>query len=282
MGAQGPLKKRKLSSQPKGASKTSIKSKEKASDKKTILIPSRPDDEDSELSAQDMDFFEEYGGSVNFLKNLDQTGISRSKKEIIRLHSLNKPARKAVEDDLPSIDSDGGDEEESWSSGIEDLPHSQPDSTSDAFLDGDASVSASGSSLDSDAEMPYEMAPRKRRPSWDSVEENKIHHLPTKLADGQIKNSAIKPTAVVSAEKDEGNEDPDLGEQEERYRVEDVSTGARFGRPAVIDVISSSSRKARIQGAKDQIAGICQEITSDPENSVSHRNVESLQYRSSL
>ena len=245
MDAQGPLKKRKLSKV------ANIKSKEKASDKKTIPIPSRDDDEDSELSAQDVDFFEEYGGSVNFLENLDQNGISRSKKETIRLHSLNKPARKAVKDDLPSIE----DDEESWSSGIED---SQLGSIDD------------DSNLDSDTEMPYEMAPRKRRPSWDSTEENNINHLPTKLADGQIKKSVIKPTAIVSTDDSEEDEDPDLGEQEERYRVEDVSTGARFGRPAVIDVISSSSRKARIQGAKDQIAGICQEIISDPENNVSY------------
>lgn len=288
--SQGTSKKRKLSSHPKGASKTKIKakekSKEKASDKKTIPIPThtRDSDEDSELSDQDMDFLEEYGGSVNFLTNLDQNGISRSKKETIRLHALNKPVRKAVEDDLPSIDSDGEDDEESWSSGIEDLPRSQLGSTSDTSLDDDASGSTSGSSLDSDTEMPYESAPRKRRPSWDPAEENNINHLPTKLADGRIKKSISKPTAVISAEKhgaddeDEDDEDPDLEEREERYRVEDVSTGARFGRPAVVDVIGSTSRKARIQGAKDQIAGICQEIISDPENSVSLRNVGSLRY----
>ena len=51
-------------------------------------------------------------------------------------------------------------------------------------------------------------------------------------------------------------------------KVEDVSTGARFGRPAVVDVIGQRSRKARIQGAKEQIAGLCQEILGDPENSV--------------
>lgn len=59
-----------------------------------------------------------------------------------------------------------------------------------------------------------------------------------------------------------------MAELEERYKVEDVSTGARFGRPAVIDIIGNKSRTARIQGAKDQIAGICQEIIADPENSV--------------
>jgi nucleolar complex protein 3 len=51
--------------------------------------------------------------------------------------------------------------------------------------------------------------------------------------------------------------------------VEDVATGARFGRPAVRDIIQQKSRKARIEAAKEQLASICQEIMAEPENSVS-------------
>jgi nucleolar complex protein 3 len=149
-----------------------------------------------------------------------------------------------------------------------------PDSVSDESSGASRAPSPDG--LDSDAEMPYEVAPRKRHPSWDSNDLN-IHHLPTKLADGRVQKSVSKPTAIHAADKpdDESDDeaaDEDQPEREERYRVEDVSTGARFGRPAVADVIANKSRKARIQGAKDQIAGICQEIIADPENSVSTRN----------
>jgi nucleolar complex protein 3 len=130
--------------------------------------------------------------------------------------------------------------------------------------------------------MSYEVAPRKRRPSWDSDDDHNVHHLPTKLPDGRIQKSVNKPTAVraaadpdhVETDDDAAQQDQEHAEMQARYRVEDVSTGARFGRPAVVDVIGIKSRKAKIQGAKDQIAGICQEIIADPENSVStHNNI---------
>ena len=117
--------------------------------------------------------------------------------------------------------------------------------------------------------MPYELMPRKRRPSWEPEEkkEKGVERLPIKLTDGRLLKSGEK----VVLDADESEEDDDESEEEEyvpEQKVEDVSTGARFGRPAVVDVIGNKSRKARIQGAKEQIAGICQEIVADPENSV--------------
>jgi nucleolar complex protein 3 len=199
----------------------------------------------------------------------------RSKKEIVRLHQINKPARIPLDDNLPPIHSHGEDEDSSNSgSDIGDI--SIPDSASDSAN----SCSPTLDELDSDAEMPYEAEPRKRHSSWDSDVDHNIPHLPTKLADGRIQKSTSEPTLVFPAEKHGGDEtdddagynDEDSAARDERYCVEDVSTGARFGRPAVVDVIRNTSRKTRIQGAKEQIAGICQEIIADPENSVSTHN----------
>lgn len=119
----------------------------------------------------------------------------------------------------------------------------------------------------SDEEMPYETVPRKRRASWEP-EGNVIERLPIKLADGRVQKTGIKvaPQVVQDTSGEESDEEPPT---EEAVGREDVSTGARFGRPAVVDIIGNKSRKARIQGAKEQIAGLCQEIVSDPENSVS-------------
>jgi nucleolar complex protein 3 len=50
--------------------------------------------------------------------------------------------------------------------------------------------------------------------------------------------------------------------------VEDVSTGARYGRPAVVDVVGIESREERIRSAKEQIASVCNGIIADPDNSV--------------
>lgn len=204
----------------------------------------------------------------------------RSKKETVRLHQLNKPVRERVEDDLPSIDS--GDEEDededaaSWNSDIEDDDLSIPDSESE---DDDSSVAsgtrerrrANAKEASDDEEMSYEAAPRKRRPSWDSDDEKAkgILRLPIKLANGQVQTSSSK--VFLPQEKKEESESESEDEEQDfssRHVVEDVATGARFGRPAVVDVIANKSRKVRLQLAKEQIASICQEIISDPENSV--------------
>lgn len=192
------------------------------------------------------------------------------------------------DDDLPSIDSHDEDEDD-WSSGFGD--NSEDEGLSDAASDDAASVSEVASSSgarqprkkpkhDPDAEeMSYETNPRQRRRSWDTEEkkEKGVERLPIKLSDGSILKSGDK--VILGAEESEESDDEFEEEEiipEQRTRVEDVSTGARFGRPAVVDVIGNKSRKARIQGAKEQIAGICQDIVSDPENSVNRFNPASF------
>lgn len=114
--------------------------------------------------------------------------------------------------------------------------------------------------------MPYELAPRKLKVAKEEGK-NEIPRLPIKLADGKIQRTGTK----VIATKDESEEES--SSEEETFEPlpprEDGSTGARFGRPAITAILQTKSRKQRISLAKDQIAGICQEILADPENSVS-------------
>jgi nucleolar complex protein 3 len=80
----------------------------------------------------------------------------------------------------------------------------------------------------------------------------------------------------IGSREEAGHISDDTGEEsdEERKevqpinRVDDVSTGARFGRAAVVDIIGTKDRDTRIAAAKEQIAGICQDILSDPEQGV--------------
>ena len=195
----------------------------------------------------------------------------RSKKETDRLHRLSKPTRQrrpADDDDLPSIESHSGDED-SWDSVID---SDAPDVSDSLDGDGDLSEADSVGFSDSDAEMPYETMPRKRRPSWDAEADPGIERLPIKLSDGRIQKSGAKiAISRRPALEDSGSEEKEEDAREQRAAPirDDVATGARFGRPAVVDVVGIKSRKARLQGAKEQIAGICQEILADPENSVS-------------
>lgn len=179
----------------------------------------------------------------------------RSKKETLRLHRLNKPIRQPAKDDLPDISSHSEDEGE-WSSNI----------GSDGNGEGSSQGKGGGEvSEDSDTEMPYETAPRPRRPSWDEESENEVQRLPIKLLDGQVKNVGVK----LRKTREESPEDDEEATEELTLEPrEDATLGARLGRRSVVDVVTTKSRKERIHAAKEQIASICQEIVGDPEDCV--------------
>ncbi|KAF5358193.1 hypothetical protein D9756_001602 [Leucocoprinus leucothites] len=274
-----PTKKRKighgdasaLSKNRKSAGGKASKGKEKAFDRKYIPIPHTGASDDDELegfelSGQDMDILH----NASFLKDLDQRSIARSKKELNRLHQLNKPARAARKhDDLPSLNS--SDEEDSESEGAPSAGSSSEGFEGIPTSEDEANPSALES--DSDAEMPYEQLPRKRRHSWDDEDEagtKKIKGLPIKLLDGTIRKSTkmfIMSDSEQSSDEESEEEEASLPRELETH-VEDVATGARFGRAAVVDIIGKSSRRERVEAAKEQIASICQEILAEPENSL--------------
>jgi nucleolar complex protein 3 len=183
--------------------------------------------------------------------------------------------RSHIVDDLPSVNSHT-DEEEVWSSEIEEHSLGVDSALSEDDVSGEDNLFNSGKThsripkpaSDSDVEMSYEAVPRRTQPSW-SEGEVIIGRLPIKLRDGKIQQTG--PKLVVPAQSKEESEEGDPPERlpgPEPVR-EDITTGARFGRLSVIDVIGHPSRKVRIQIAKEQIASICQEIVADPEGSVS-------------
>ncbi|KIY50892.1 nucleolar complex-associated protein 3 [Fistulina hepatica ATCC 64428] len=266
----GPSKKRKITNAQPNAAKpprhrSKSEKKEKAADRKFIPIPDADDgDSDTKLSDQDIEAVEEYGNSMAFLGRLDKIAISRSKKEIMRLHEQTKLIRKRRQtDDLPSMNSDDDDNDdyESWSSGIEGM--------SDLDDHGPAASADEDSLDDPDTEMPYETVPRKLDASWKPQKDGTIAHLPIKLANGVVQGTGRQRAPFPGDDAEDSTESEESAVAEETQpHVEDVATGARFGRPAVTDVIGQSSRKARIQHAKNQIASICQDIVCDLENSL--------------
>jgi nucleolar complex protein 3 len=187
--------------------------------------------------------------------------------------------RAPVNDDLPSVNSHT-DDEEVWSSDI-----GGDSSEVDSGLSEDAASEedeppesdehrprAKRAGKDSDAEMSYEAAPRRRRPSW-SEGESVIDRLPIKLLDGQIQRTGYRPVVKAQSVEESEEENTPQGVLEPEPPREDITTGARFGRLSVFDVIGNKSKKLRIQLAKEQIANICQEIVADPENSVRAPNL---------
>ena len=175
---------------------------------------------------------------------------------------MTKPIRKReVHDDLPPPNSDGEDDG-SWDSDIE--SHELDDSEDNEPLSDTNSISEN-----SDDEMPYETSAHTRHHLWNSPK-SEVQRLPIKLPDGRIKGigtKALTPKTVAVPSEDEDSVSRPESESEP-LKVEDVSTGARFGRVSVIDVLQTKSGRRRIEIAKVQIAGICQDILADPENSV--------------
>lgn len=181
---------------------------------------------------------------------------------------MDKPIRKPKVDDLPAVDSHDEDEG-SWSSGIDE--DGDADTISQSSVIASDQDLSSEDDLDSDAEMSYERVPRRPQGSSEAKKDHHIQGLPIKSADGRIHATGKKIAAPPSSDEEGSVSDDSVEEQEipaEEHKIEDVSTGARFGRPAVVDVVGNKSRTARIQGAKDQIASICHEIIAEPENSV--------------
>ncbi|KAF9451062.1 nucleolar complex-associated protein 3 [Macrolepiota fuliginosa MF-IS2] len=270
---QAPSKKRKVAHNDRPLSKKTNsttnkgKGKEKAFDRKYIPVPTidaSSGEEDAELSDQDLEVLQ----GASFLKNLDQKGIARSKKELDRLHQLHKPARvERKHGDLPSLNS--SDEEDSETEGPLSGGSNGGDFNGIPSSEDEDDLSAVNS--DSDTEMPYEQLPRKRRPSWDNEDDvriKKIKGLPIKLPDGTIQKSA---KVLVMSDSEQSSDEESADEPRPRgpeARVEDVATGARFGRAAVMDIIGKPSRRDRVEAAKEQIASICQEILAEPENSL--------------
>ncbi|KZT26233.1 nucleolar complex-associated protein 3 [Neolentinus lepideus HHB14362 ss-1] len=263
---QNPAKKRKLSAKGNGSASKSAaggekvkksKGKERAYERDEVAIPGTLNDDDLEISDEDLEFFDEYTDGTKFLGSLDPKALSRSKKVTERLHRVNKPIRVIRKDDLPDIDSHDEDDD-SWSSGTDENQDNIPTVQS----------SSSEESSELDLEELYES--RRQYSSRKAEPETKgtIDRLPIKLADGRIQKS--EGQIRITFEDEESKEEDFESEPEdvEAPQVEDVSTGARFGRLAVVDVISTKSRKARVEAAKEQIAGICQEIVADPENSL--------------
>jgi nucleolar complex protein 3 len=198
---------------------------------------------------------------------------------------LSKPARalRSQDDDLPSIHSHSEDEG-LWDSDVE--GYLTPSGDDDA---GDGGDRASNASVPSHSSSPSEslevedLYERKTRNLSLNEEPKGAERLPVKLPNGEIKKRGFLPVTEQFEESDnEGIEAATaaMSHLENKPPREDISTGARFGRPAVTAVIGNKSRKARIQGAKEQLANICQDIVADPENNVRNHCLELIDFSS--
>lgn len=202
----------------------------------------------------------------------------RSKRVIAEQHKAErpKPAKRRKLDEARSAS--GDEDEEPWSSTLESLPgtdEEEGDEMDEASDEGDTGDSKAGSS-GSDEELAHERRGRPRPTEWEPPARQGPARLPVKLADGTIMPTGNLPAPPSSDESESEVDRVDPMESwaaaasadSAPHRREDVATGARFGRPAVVDILTMSSRKAKIQRVKEELATICQDIVADPESNV--------------
>ena len=123
--------------------------------------------------------------------------------------------------------------------------------------DGDLSID------DSEEEQSYERRPRGHQVENEHERRKAIPRLPIKLPGGHIQQTGEREGSLASSVEEE--EEPSRPAESKPKRN---FTGARFGRASVADVVSIRSGRERAQAAREQIAGISQDILSEPENSV--------------
>ena len=104
----------------------------------------------------------------------------------------------------------------------------------------------------------------------DNTKRKVISRLPIKLANGRVEKTGEREGSVETPTASDSSEGEEEEERPLPHPRNDVATGARFGRPAVADILMTKSRRLRVQTAKEQIAGICQDIIAEPENGVSY------------
>lgn len=230
-----PPKKRKLQS---SGSQSNAKGKQRAYERDTIPLPNEPqDDQDSLISEEDMDFFRE--NIPDFLTNLDTMAISRSKKEISRLHDISKP-KNPVKREL----SFSGDDDSDFSS----------------LSESEQSDASTASQSEDDLEQAYES---RSRQAAISEQRETVPRLPIKMSDGRIVKTGHR---LVPDENK--SEDVSESSDTENSSPENPKTDELIASASVLTV-TNVPRQLQIQTAKEEIAQICQSILADPENSLS-------------
>jgi nucleolar complex protein 3 len=168
---------------------------------------------------------------------------------------------------IPHDEQSDESDEEPWDSDIENFQIQLGTTLGETSGAEDASIGSGSSSSAVNVEEVYERSQAMKKVD---VKENHRgpERLPVKLPGGKVEKRGYL-SANDTLEKDE---ESDLEESAVLPTPEpprdDISTGARFGRPAVVSILQNKSRKVRILAAKEQLASICQEILADPENSV--------------
>ncbi|CAB4424732.1 unnamed protein product [Rhizophagus irregularis] len=219
------------------------KQKSKANVPKILPIVDGINEDEIELSEDDIEFFKEHDQFTGFLKNLDKVAIHKTKTV-----NIKKPPVKSIKNDKESI--------------------SSSTTSSEDELDQEKMYISSNS----DTEQEYEKIPRSNK-AWIQKEQTK---LPIKFPDGKIKQREF----VNEVGKDDDvEEDSSMDiDQEEETSISDNEQSELVNNDKELqasDHVSDTNitNEEYINKKKVQLAEIAQLIIEDPEKNIGQLKV---------
>ncbi|RIA93574.1 nucleolar complex-associated protein [Glomus cerebriforme] len=225
--------------------KTGKTYKNKANVPKILPIINDINEDEIELSEEDVEFFKEHDQFTGFLKNIDKVAIHRNKFINIKKPSL-KPVRNN-KDSLPSLTSSEEDDDE-------------------MIMEGELDREKMYISSNSDTEQEYEKIPRSNK-AWIQKEQTK---LPIKLPDGKIKQREFVKE-VRNDEDEEKNSSMSIDQEESSSNNNEQSDFAINDKKSQALEHTSDTNitdEEYISQKKEQMAEIAQLIIEDPEENI--------------
>ncbi len=253
-----PQKRAKVEPEPKPAVKAKpAKPRNKGISKKTVDIV---ENDDRDLSDEDVDNFDEYEHFQGFLQDLKPEELAKKvQKPKVQTRPAPEPVVTRIEADVAEYGM--SEDDEGFSSDLNtdseaDFDEMEEDVVSDEDDDdepGTDEESVEDAAL-SDQEQDYELRPRRLKESWKGPESNR---LPIKTKDGRVESYNI----------------PDLPPVKEEYPESEVATQPRDLEPIRTlktedeDTKPLSDREQIIQ-TKEKLASVAQNIIEDPEENI--------------
>ncbi|KAG2182251.1 hypothetical protein INT43_007178 [Umbelopsis isabellina] len=220
------------------------------------------DDEDIELSDEDMQFFEEHGDFTSFLKSMDSKAITKNdatvKKPVTRApaRSVPEPTALSSSEDEDSDMEDGDVEMTQLNSSDEedeneDQEEPEVDDTEETISESEEEDDAEDFA-GSDVEQDYELRPRKVAEEW--TKKDKFTKLPIKLPGGKWEQAA-----------EESSQDEDEGQDEEVFASDDEVSEIEMEEPEAETLETPKNKKQAFLEKKEELAQIASTIMEDPE-----------------
>ncbi|ORX60441.1 nucleolar complex-associated protein 3 [Hesseltinella vesiculosa] len=229
-------------------------------DKEFVGVPQVEDDDDLDLSDEDLAFFSENKAFGSFLTGMDAKELTRNvqkKKSVARptkptLESVPEPGDLTSSDDddyddLMNVDNEPSEDDELL---LQDLS-SDDDQNEPASRPRKKAAKQRGSD---DEEMDYELQPRQVSEEW--TKKDFVNKLPIKLPTGHL----------AQAEKDEASSADEADEPE--VKPQPVVKKQPVPAAAEQDLTASMSKKEKVLHTKETLAELASTILEDPEEHV--------------